>query len=303
MILIVAINFRKMDLNLFLVLDAVYSHRNLTRAAEQLHITQPAVSNALARLRQQLDDHLFTRSPEGMTPTSVTENIMPQVQQALALLGNSVSKRNAFDPATANRTFRISMNDMAEGVLLPRLMERMGRIAPGIGIESYYVPRDDLTRELAANTLDLGIDVPMAEVPLLHQQRLNKDPHVVMVRPEHPLAKQKSLSLEHYLSLGHVHVSTRRSGAGIVDMALARAGVQRNIQLRVRHFHAAPAVVQQTNLALTVPEVIARQYPGKLFKAPFDIPQIDWYLFWHRNLHDEAANVWLRTQVSDLFGK
>ena len=292
---------QQMDMNLFLVLDAIYNERNLTRAAEQLHITQPAVSNALARLRRTLDDPLFTRTPSGMTPTPLTESIMPRVQQALALLGTSLTEQRQFDPATASKTLRLSMNDMAETLMLPRLLERLQVQAPGITVESYYVPRDQLVKELAANTLDFGLDIPLATATQLNQQRLINDRYLCMLRADHPLAEQASLTLEQYLQLEHIHVSSRRSGPGLVDIALNKLGRRRSIKLRVQHYRVAPLVVMRTDLALTVPASLANQYPARLFELPFQIPQMDWHLLWHRTQHDDPANKWLREQLIELF--
>ncbi len=292
---------QQMDMNLFLVLEAIYNERNLTRAAEQLHITQPAVSNALARLRRTLDDPLFTRTPAGMSPTPLTERIMPKVQQALALLGGSLSEERQFDPASARKTLRLSMNDMAETLLLPRLLERLQQLAPGISVESYYVPRDQLVKELAANTLDFGLDIPLATATQLQQQRLVNDRYLCMLCADHPLAEQTSLTLEQYLQLEHIHVSSRRSGPGLVDIALNKLGRRRNIKLRVQHYRVAPLVVLRTDLALTVPASLANQYPARLFELPFQIPQMDWHLLWHKNQHDDPANRWLRGELMELF--
>ncbi|MCW8128344.1 LysR family transcriptional regulator [Microbulbifer halophilus] len=292
---------QQVDMNLFPVLEAIYNERNLTRAAEQLHITQPAVSNALSRLRRTLDDPLFTRTPAGMTPTPLTESIMPRVQQALNLLGTSLSEQRRFDPATESRTLRLSMNDMAETLLLPRLLERLERQAPGINVESYYVPRDRLAQELAANTLDFGLDIPLATATQLHQQRLTNDRYLCMLRSDHPLAEQTSLTLEQYLRLEHIHVSSRRSGPGLVDIALNKLGRRRDIKLRVQHYRVAPLVVLRTDLALTVPVSLANQYSARLFELPFQIPQMDWHLLWHKNQHDDPASRWLREQLMELF--
>ena len=292
---------QQIDMNLFPVLDAIYATRNLTRAAERLHITQPAVSNALARLRRALDDPLFIRTPNGMSPTPLTESIMPRVQQALGLLNSSISEHHHFDPATATKTLRVSMNDMAETLLLPPLLERLQHSAPGISIESYYVPRDQLVKELAANSLDLGLDVPMISASQLHQQRMVADRYQVMLRPDHPLASQSSLTLEQYLELEHIHVSSRRSGPGLADVALNKLGRRRCIKLRVQHYRVAPLVVQKTDLALTVPMSLARQYPAKCFELPFQIPQMDWHLLWHRSQDEDGANRWLREQIGALF--
>ncbi|WP_226667653.1 LysR family transcriptional regulator [Microbulbifer aggregans] len=292
---------QQIDMNLFPVLDAIYATRNLTRAAERLHITQPAVSNALARLRRSLDDPLFIRTPNGMSPTPLTESIMPRVQQALALLGSSIAEQHTFDPASAQKTLRMSMNDMAETLLLPRLLEHLQQAAPGIGIESYYVPRDQLVKELAANSLDFGLDIPMVSATQLQQQRLVADRYQVMLRPDHPLAGQRSLTLEQYLALEHIHVSSRRSGPGIADIALNKLGRRRKVKLRVQHYRVAPMVVQKTDLALTIPASLARQHSAKLFELPFQIPQMDWHLLWHRSQDDDGANRWLREQIIALF--
>ncbi|MCK7597604.1 LysR family transcriptional regulator [Microbulbifer sp. CAU 1566] len=293
---------QQIDMNLFPVLDAIYNTRNLTRAAERLHITQPAVSNALARLRRAMDDQLFIRTPNGMSPTPLTEGIMPKVQQALALLGSSVTEHHRFEPASAQKTLRVSMNDMAETLVLPRLLEHLQQVAPGISVESYYVPRDQLVKELAANSLDFALDVPMVSATQLNQHRLSADRYQCMLRPDHPLAGETSLTLEQYLELEHIHVSSRRSGPGIADMALNKLGRRRKVKLRVQHYRVAPLVVLKTDLALTVPVSLARQYPAKCFELPFQIPQMDWHLLWHRSQDEEGANRWLREQVLNLFG-
>ncbi|WP_241301639.1 LysR family transcriptional regulator [Microbulbifer elongatus] len=296
------VQLQQMDMNLFPVLDAIYNTRNLTRAAERLHITQPAVSNALARLRRVLNDQLFIRTPNGMSPTPLTEHIMPKVQQALTLLGSSVAEHHQFEPKTAEKTLRVSMNDMAETLVLPRLLEHLQQVAPGISVESYYVPRDQLAKELAANSLDFALDVPMISATQLNQQRLSADRYQCMLRPDHPFAQQTNLTLEQYLELEHIHVSSRRSGPGIADIALNKLGRRRKIKLRVQHYRVAPLVVMKTDLALTVPVSLAQQYPAKCFELPFQIPQMDWHLLWHRSQDEEGANRWLRQQVLHLFG-
>lgn len=139
----------KVDLNLFVVFEAVYRTRNLTRAAELLFITQPAVSNALARMRKAFDDPLFVSTPAGMTPTPVSENIIGRAREALQLLDSSTHAGERFDPASSQRTFRLSMNDLTETMLLPALEEVLQRLAPGIRIESYCTTRRDVPEALA----------------------------------------------------------------------------------------------------------------------------------------------------------
>ncbi|AWF83385.1 LysR family transcriptional regulator [Microbulbifer sp. A4B17] len=291
---------QRIDMNLFPVLEAIYTTRNLTRAAEQLHITQPAVSNALARLRRTLGDPLFTRSPTGMAPTPLTESIMPRVQEALSLLGASLSEHRHFVPQEARKTLRLSMNDMAETFLLPRLLEVLEQEAPGIAVESFQVPREQLVKELAANTLDFALDIPVPTSPHIKQQRLMSDRYLCMLRQDHPLADSASLTLEQYLKLEHIHVSSRRSGPGLEDIALNKLGRRRNVKLRVQHYRVAPLVVLRTDLALTVPASLAQQYSARLFELPFQVPQMDWHLLWHKNQHDDPANQWLRNKLVSL---
>lgn len=283
----------QVDLNLFVVFDAVYTERNLTRAAELLSITQPAVSNALGRLRQSLNDQLFVRTPQGMKPTPVAENIIGPVRQALQLLNTSVQEGDIFDPGSAQKTFNFSMNDVAESWLLPPLLEHLQPVAPGISLTSYDVGRDNVVSEMAAGKLDFAIDAPLINDPNLCHIPLRGEPHVCLVRPDHPDVGD-SLSLEQYLALGHILVSSRRTGLGQVDVALNRLGKQRRIQLRVRHYLVGPEVVRRTNLALTMPLRFAQESDLKVLELPFELPTQDWWLYWHKSADQDQANRWMR---------
>ena len=146
------------DLNLFVVLNAIYTEGSLTKAAEVVGTTQPAVSNALSRLREKFDDELFIRTGSGMTPTQKTENIILDVQKALALIQKSVNEPNEFDPLTSELTFRISMNDLSEVRILPNILKKLNYEAPHITIESYQYNRRDFIHALASNALNFVID-------------------------------------------------------------------------------------------------------------------------------------------------
>ncbi len=286
----------QVDLNLFVVFDAVYSERNLTRAAERLRVTQPAVSNALGRLRAALDDPLFVRTPGGMRPTALADNIVGQVRQALGLLDLGTRKTAPFRPDTSARVFRLSMNDLAEAVLLPELQAGLQAEAPGIGVESYYVPRRDLTAELASGRLDLAIDVPSLATASATRAPLPPQHYVCMLRPDHPAARTP-LTLERYLDLGHVHVSSRRRGAGHADIALSRLGAERDIRLRVQHYLVAPLIVATTDLALTAPAALARGHELAILDLPFAVEPLDWQIYWHPSADREPANAWLRERL------
>lgn len=289
-----------MDLNLFVVFEAIYNQGNLTRAAQQLHMTQPAVSNALGRLREHFDDPLFIRCPKGMQPTPVAHNIIDSVRQALQLLACSVQMGSAFNPQQDKRTFCISMHDLLEATLLPQLNQLLTRFAPNIRLSSANIPRTELTKELASGSLDLAIDPPLLSDSELHHQPLASSPYVCLVRPDHPKVSDH-LTLTQYLGLRHIHISSRRNGLGYVDNILNQLGKKRKIQLRMRHYLAAPEVVASSDLAVTVPLFFARGTSLKVLPLPFQVPHQEWHLYWHRSAEQDSANTWLRALIFSNF--
>ncbi len=296
--------FNKVDLNLFVVFDVIYSERNLTRAADVLCLTQPTVSNALSRLRKTFNDQLFVRTPGGMAPTPVANNIVGQVRQALQLLDASVQEGDHFSASTSDRVFRVSMNDMAESALLPSLMDLLSEEAPGMRLESYYTRRRDLATALSSGQLELAIDIPAAANADICHQPLFSERYVCVVREDHPLLKGKrKLSLQQYLQLGHIHVSSRRRGMGLVDVELNKMGHQRNIQVRLQHYLVVSEIVRRTDLALTVPSHWVHKPGLKVLQLPFTVPELEWHLLWHKSADGDQANRWLREKVIALTGE
>lgn len=289
----------KVDLNLFVVFDAIYMQGNLTRAAEVLCITQPAVSNALARLRLIYDDVLFVRTGKGMVPTPLTESIISGIQSALQLLSTSLQEGQVFDPFISHKTFRLSMNDMAEAMIMPKLLSQIQAQAPNAGIECCYVAREDIERELAAGSLDIALDAPFVAVGQMQTQALLKQRYACAVRHDHPKIGD-SISLDEYLALDHLQVSSRRKGRGYEDIGLNRLGRQRKIKMRVQHYQVAPLLVAQTDMALTVPISMARNYDLKILELPYSLPALDWNIYWHKSADQDQANLWLRSMIASL---
>jgi DNA-binding transcriptional LysR family regulator len=289
----------KLDLNLFVVFESIYEKRNLTRAAEALFITQPAVSNALARMRKAFNDPLFVSTPSGMVPTPLTENIIGRVREALQLLEASATEGDVFVPATSERTFRLSMPDLTEAILLPALGELLQQHAPGMSIECYFTPRSELSTALATGKIDFAIDVPLIDDPQLHTQPLGSDRYACMLRHDHPFTGD-TLSLDDYLALGHIQVSSRRQGSGFVDAELKRLGKARRIQMRVQHYMVAPLVALRTDLALTAPVQLLQRHDARILELPFGLPRLEWHLYWHRSSEQDQASIWLRGKVLDL---
>ncbi len=290
----------KVDLNLFIVLDAIYSERNLTRAADVLHITQPAVSNSLARLRRHFDDELFTRKSGHMVPTPLTENIIERIQQSLSGLESSLHEHNTFEPRESTRTFRFSMNDTSESYLLPRLMKALEDCAPNISVENYALPRDEVSKAFSGGDLDFALDVPLLNDTHLVHEPLAQDRFVCIARHDHPRI-QGSMSLDQYLSEPHINISNRRKGIGHIDAHLNRLGLQREIKLRVQHFRAAPAIVESTDMLLTIPESLARYQSLQVLELPFALPNLDWHLYWASNYEKDNAHSWMRERIFDIF--
>jgi DNA-binding transcriptional LysR family regulator len=289
----------QIDLNLFLVFDAIYQQRNLTRAADVLCLSQPAVSNALARLRQSLGDPLFIRSAKGMTPTPMAENIIGRVQEALQLLDSGVTEGTVFDPSTSNKIFRLSMSDLSEAIVLPKLMEVFKSQAPNAGIECYFTPRDNLEQELIKGAIDLALDVPVLLSSQISIQPLLKERYVCVVRHDHPLIGN-TISLDQYLALDHIQVSSRRKGQGFEDVALHRLGRQRSVRVRVPHHQVAPFLVRDSDMVLTLPMSMAINSGLKILELPFSMAPVDWNLYWHKSADNDQTNGWIRKIVASL---
>ncbi|MGP0174688.1 LysR family transcriptional regulator [Pseudomonas sp. NCHU5208] len=293
-------NLTKVDLNLFIVFDAIYTEANLTRAGQIVGITQPAVSNALARLRETFNDPLFVRTAQGMVPTPMAQNIIGPVRNALQLLRVSVQESRTFNPQQAGKTYRISMTDLSEQILLPPLFQRLRRLAPNVCIESFLAKRRETTKELAAGRLDFAVDVPLNTDPQVRHVKLLEDRYVCAMRLGHPLAKDR-ISLDEYLSLPHIHISSRRSGLGYVDLALGKMGIQRRIALRSQHYLMASSVMQQTDMVMTVPSRFARRHNLHHVELPVnDVPSLETHLYWHESTDQDPANRWMREQMIEL---
>lgn len=294
-------NLSKVDLNLFIVFDAIYTEANLTRAGQIVGITQPAVSNALARLRETFNDPLFVRTAQGMVPMPMAQNIIGPVRNALSLLRVSVQESRIFNPQQAAKTYRISMTDLTEAVILPPLFQRLRRLAPTVVIESFLSKRRETTKELAAGRLDFAVDAPLNTDPQVRHVKLMEDRYVCAMRKGHPMAGKDKLTLDDYLSLTHIHISSWRNGLGHVDLALGKMGLQRKIALRSQHYLMASQVLQQTDMVMTVPERFAWRHELHWFNLPVnDVPMVETHLYWHENTDQDPANRWMREQMIEL---
>lgn len=291
----------RVDLNLFIVFEAIYAEGSVTRASLKLNLTQPAISHALKRLRVMFEDPLFVRQGHLMVSTPLARSIIEPVRHSLRGFEVTLNKLNRFDPASTEKEFTLALRDVLESTVLPPLMVALEREAPHARVAAVQVDRRELEGELQAGTLDCAIDVLLPLAPDIRHTRILADRTLVVARRGHPRL-QGGITLEQYLAEEHILASSRRKGPGIEDFELSRLGMQRKIRLRCQHYFAACRVVSQTDLLLTMPERYARvanqQFDNQLLPLPLEMPVWDVYLYWHANVEDDPANRWLRERLT-----
>ena len=296
-------NLKETDLNLFIAFDVIYTEKNLTKAGQVLGITQPAVSNALSRLRELFDDELFIRTSKGMIPTPVANQIIKDVRSALSLIQNTISESEKFDPYTAEVTFKVSIGDTSEYRLLPLLIKELAMVAPKIKVETYLTPRKDAVRELASGSIDFSIDPPVHSDPQLKHEKIYQEDYVMIVRKDHPILQKEEITIDDYLNLSHIHISNRKTGLGHVDMALYRLGLKREITLRAQHFLVAPYIVEQSDLAITTTKGFAVDRDLSWREVPFKIDPLVLHLYWHEAKDSDPSSKWMRELMLKTYGK
>ena len=315
-------NFATLDLNLLRVFDALMEHRSATRAGDQLGVTQSAISHALARLRELLDDDLFLRTPAGMEPTPRARRLAPRLRDGLLQLQAALSTE-AFEPLTAEGTLTIAANPYACTVLLPAVLGRLRAAAPGIVVLVLHSFRD-LVSALHAGRLSLAI-AGFGQAPdPLGVQVLMQETLVWVMRADHPMA-QAPLTLERLAAIPHLvrgvadpdapaadgmvveHGLERRvaqDDGGALGSALAALGLVRRIGLTVPDSHAALAIVGETDLAALVPRRLAVAAAARgglrMFDPPYDSPAVPLSMVWHRGHGSDPANEWLRGLVQQV---
>jgi DNA-binding transcriptional LysR family regulator len=297
-------DLRQFDLNLLVIFQQLLLDKRVSTAADKLGLSQPAVSNALKRLRLLLKDELFIRTARGMEPTPYALHLVEPIGQALASLQNALSQRDSFDPSTSDRTFTLSLTDIGEIYFMPTLMEKLLQTAPYIKISTLRNTSSSLNEDMAMGNVDLAVGLLPGLTTGFFQRRLFKQHYVCMFRKGHPQA-QNPISLAQYKALSHVGVTSANTGHGEVGEWLGRKGIHRHIQLHVPHFVAVGHILQSSDLIATVPERFAHkcEQPFQLETSPlpFKIPDIAIKLFWHSKYNRDPANMWLRQTLVDLF--
>lgn len=293
---------QSLEIRLLSVFDEIYKTRSVTRAADNLGLGQPAVSIALGKLREHFNDPLFVRTSTGMEPTPLGEELVQPIRGAIDALANALRYRTAFDPATAQRSFRICMTDISQLVLLPRLWAELRATAPGVRIEIAHLTAET-AKMLEAGEADLALGfMPQLEAGF-YQQSLFRQHYVCMVSADHPRIRDK-LSLAQFEAEEHAVVSSSGTGHLIVDREIARQNITRRVALRVPNFLGVAFVVEHTDLLVTIPtrlgEVLAGRGHFRTFPVPFELPDYAVKQHWHERYHHDPGNRWLRRLISGL---
>lgn len=286
------------DLNLLVVLDAVLAEQHVTRAALRLNKTQPAISHALARLRALLDDPILVRRDGRFELTARALELAVPLREALALLGTVIGER-AFDPATAEREFRLSLSDYAADVMLPDLARRLSRAAPGVVLRLVSLGREAALSVLRSGELDLAVGVYpglASQADGLHFSKLFDDDFACLVDGAH----RPPTTLDEYLIRPHIAVAASPDDAGEVDLMLNALGRSRRVAITLPHWSVAPRLVKDTDLILTAARrsLLAKGVGGVVIVAPpIDLAVIPLVQVWHVRRDFDQGLRWLREEI------
>ncbi|MCK9382629.1 MAG: LysR family transcriptional regulator [Sulfuritalea sp.] len=297
-------NISDFDLNLLVVFDAVLAEGGISRAADRLGLSQPAVSNALARLRKATGDRLFVRLANGMAPTPYAQRIAGPVRQALATISVSLSESQGFDAATSERSFGLYLTDLGEVFFLPRLLARLSRVAPAVRIRTLPMPTAAAQDALKSGEVDLAVgNLPDFRAGF-YQQRLFREHYVCVVRRDHPAIRER-ITARQFTAASHAIVTPAGTGHGVIERSLIEHNLESRIVLRVQNFLVLPSIIAMTDLIALVPHSVGSQLSRnndiKLLPVPIPLPAFDVKQCWHERFHDDEGNRWLRQQFAELF--
>ena len=300
------------DLNLLRVLVALERTRNVTRAAEVLGMSQSGFSTALARLRKQCGDALFVRTADGMAPTPRAERMVSTAQAVLAQVSEGVLGEPEFRAERSRTEFRLAMADVAEIVVLPRLLRQMQQLAPNVTVSSASYGTEALRAGLADGSIDLAVGYfPDLDGEGFFRQRFYTHTYACMVRRAHPLAvaarRGAAMTMPDFLTLGHAAVASPARSNSLLEHFLERRGLHRRVVLRTPHHLGLPAIIENTDLIATLPLAAGARFAQfgtvQLLRLPFEPPSFGVQQHWHRRVQHDSRHRWLRELMAQLFSE
>jgi DNA-binding transcriptional LysR family regulator len=295
----------KIDLNLLPVVVALMDQGSVSGAARQLGMSQPAVSAALARLRDVFADPLFVRTSRGMEPTPRTLALIGPTRAALGVVNNEVLQNMGFDPASSDKKFTLALTDIGEMVFLPKILECLRTEAPNTTMRSVTLSVPQIERGLELGDIDLAVGYfPDLKGNNFFQQRLFSHSFVCLLRASHPI-KGNKLTPKQFMELGHAVVNAEGRSQEVFERYLQKQGIRRKVVLNTPHFMSLPAIVSKSDLVATVPLAVGVWFAStariRMVRPPFDIPTFDLRQHWHRRYNNDPQNKWLRSLVLRLF--
>lgn len=296
-------NLRSIDLNLLVIFDALMTERHVTRAAARVAMSQPAMSNALSRLRHIFKDELFIRNAGRMEPTPRALELGSEVQQILRQTQRLMHSHLEFDPMHSDREFTGRMSDLIGSLLLPSVVSALRTSAPSVSLNVLHMSPDRTIKALEADQIDFGISMELDHSRTLLELPLFADRMCCVMDANHPLARSK-LTLQAFLKYPHLRVAMSPTDMRFVDSELARRGLERRIAVHVPSWLLMPKTLANSDLLAVVTERLASQVcsnNGLITRPlPFESVPFEWTLYWHRRYDKSAPHVWLRNLLQDI---
>lgn len=297
------VNLRSFDLNLLVIFRAIMNRGSIAGAAEEVGLSPSAVSHALARLRVMLNDELFFRTADGVSPTERARELNGDIESGLGFISTAISRQHQFKPSEARRVFTMQVADYVSGFLLPRLAERLQNEAPGISID---ILPFSVSPESVWDRVDMQVRLTPGRLKpeVVRSQRLLVDEIVVLMRRDHPSA-EAPMTAELYAALPHVKLSQSATGTTVIDDALAARGLKRHMAMTVANWFEIPDIVASTDLIAIAPRRLlsldSRVANLKAAVLPLEEVIFSFDLCWDLRTEREPGQKWLRKIVSEIF--
>ncbi len=296
-------DLRNLDLNLLVVFEAIYSTRNISQAARQLGVSQPTISNALTRLRDHLDDHLFVRAGRGVEPTSKSTQIIGPVRNALQAIKSGLVEDEEFDPTSTKCTFRMVLLDQLEPLLMPPVIHQI-QSYHFVTLEVLPLSSTNVSGGLNDGTLDLALSVYVNHQDEYECEQIGRANIVVIARKGHPKISGK-LTCKNFSELSHVALVPSMRALSQVDEMLQHHKIERHIAYAGTKFWSFPHIVANSDLIALIPGDFAKSVAGNynidIHPTPFEFPEQQVYMIWKKDRSDNTGHRWLRDQIRQAY--
>ena len=292
-------DLRKLDLNLLVIFEEIYTAGNISHAARRLGLSQPTISNSLTRLRGSLDDQLFTRGKRGVVPTPRAEQLIGPVREALQAIKSGVAEIDEFDPATTKRNFRMVLLDQLEPILIPPIVRDI-QAYRSITLETLPIANTSVAEGLSDGSLDIALSTFVSDLEEMHCEAIGSANVVMVARKNHP-AIDNEITMELFESLGHMALPTKLRAMSRLDEFLKHKNISRQIVYTVTKFWSFPHILAHTDLIAMLPGDFAveaaKYFEIEIYPLPFELPEQQVYMTWKKAIDNDPAHIWLREKI------